>query len=88
MKPIPDTQKERPPADAMPALRRAAGQARAIARRTGTQLVLGKDGHVEKRWLEGETAALREDSAGYKTTSTEEYSAKKHPTDGHGQDEL
>jgi hypothetical protein len=37
-----------------------------VARRTGTPLVLGKDGRVEKRRLEGEAAApVREDLEKY-----------------------
>ena len=65
MKRSPDLQKGGPLADAMPALHRAARRARAIARRTGTPIVLGRGGRVERRWLEGESAALREDSAEY-----------------------
>ncbi len=81
MKPIPETQRETALADAMPALRRAAAQARAIARRTGTPLVLGRGGRVEKRWLESEGASLREDSSGYKTASAQAAPSKKHPLD-------
>ena len=62
MKPNPETTTERELEGATTALRRAAQRARLIARHTHTPLVLGKAGRVEKRWLEGETAAaLRED---------------------------
>ena len=61
MKPSPETTTQRELEGATTALRRAAQRARLVARRTGTPLVLGKAGRVEKRWLEGEAApALRE----------------------------
>lgn len=67
MQPMPENGTEKTLAGATPALRRAAQRARRVAARTGTPLVLGKAGRIEKRWLGDEAAALREDSAEYKT---------------------
>jgi hypothetical protein len=70
MKPNPDTKTGRELEGATTALRRAAQRARSVARRTGTPLVLGKAGRVEKRWLEGEPApALRENPQKYRPGS-------------------
>lgn len=54
MKPNPEATTKRPLEGATAALERAAQRARMVARRTGTPLVLGQGGRVEKRLLEGE----------------------------------
>ncbi len=54
MEPIPETQTGKTLVGATPALHRAAQRARMVARRTGTPLVLGKNGRIEKRLLEDE----------------------------------
>ena len=61
MKPNPKPPTEDTLADATAALLRAAQRARVVARRTGTPLVISKDGRVEKRWLETEAVAGRRD---------------------------
>jgi hypothetical protein len=81
MKPNPETTTERELEGATTALRRAAQRARLIARRTHTPLVLGKGGRVEKRWLEGEIAALREDPASHGTDLSDAPASKDRPLD-------
>lgn len=70
MKPNPEATTERALEGATAALERAARRARLVARRTGTPLVLGRGGRVEKRRLEGEAASFQEDSAAYGATSS------------------
>lgn len=68
MEPIPETQMDQTLVGATAALHRAARRARMIARRTGTPLVFGKNGRVEKRLLEGNpAAAFHEDFLKYGT---------------------